>query len=171
MNKGEGRERSDGSRGRRGGEKKKSEGEKAKSGEKKRVRRMRERGHDNDRVSERGSVNERPTERDESMWNTKGDRRCHLSRCTVRLYLSLSPSISFSTFHLFFHLSLYAALYFLSPFLKPSPTTHWSPPPRLSSSSRLCEGRVCPCQNQLSLRSRRFLCFAGVCADGLQEKD
>lgn len=61
--------------------------------EKKRVRRMRECEHDNDRVSERGSVNERLTERDESMWNTKGETTA--TSLTARLYLSLSPLFVF----------------------------------------------------------------------------
>lgn len=54
---------------------------------------------DNDRVSERGSVNERPTERDESMWNTKADRHYHLS-----LSPSLPPTFFFS------HISLHCSL-------------------------------------------------------------
>lgn len=84
--------------------------------EKKRVKRKRVCEHDNDRVSERGSVNERPTERDESMWNTKGDRHRHLSHCTsgsltlplsIFSFLFLSPSLTclfipLSTFFSFF---------------------------------------------------------------------
>lgn len=100
--------------------------------EKKRVKRMRGCEHDNDRVSERGSLNERPTERDESMWNTKGDRHRHLSHCTsVSLTLPLSVFfflyfppfltclfILLSTFFFFFlfkkHLSLLIFFFFLS---------------------------------------------------------
>lgn len=62
--------------------------------EKKRVRRMRECEHDNDRVSERGSVNERLTERDESMWNTKGETLPPLS-----LRACISHSLRFSYFY------------------------------------------------------------------------
>lgn len=75
--------------------------------EKKRVRRMRECEHDNDRVSERGSVNERPTERDESTWNTKGETLPPLS-----LRACISHSLRFSYFytalsHLFIFLNLH----------------------------------------------------------------
>lgn len=65
---------------------------KRRGAEKKRGKRMRKCQHDNDRVSERGSVNERLTERDEFMWNTKGDRHCHLFHCmsaSLTLFLSL----------------------------------------------------------------------------------
>lgn len=62
--------------------------------EKKRVRRMRECEHDNDRVSERGSVNERLTERDESTWNTKGETLPPLS-----LRACISHSLCFSYFY------------------------------------------------------------------------
>ena len=82
---------------------------------------MRECEHDNDRVSGRGSVNERPTERDESMWNTKGDRHCHLSHCTsVSLTLAIFP---------FLYLLAYlfsTCLFTLSfTFLKPSSLSHF----------------------------------------------
>lgn len=69
-----------------GGRDKKSRGKKARSWE--------EKNDENEKVrgwqwrSERASVKERPTEWDESMWNTKGDRHCHLSDT---LFLSLQP--------------------------------------------------------------------------------
>lgn len=101
----------------RGGTETNRAGVKRRGAEEKRVKRMREREHDNDRVSERGSVNERQTERDESMWNIKGDRHCHLSHCTsVSLTLPLS---------IFFHLSFYTARNFLLLFFKPSPSAHF----------------------------------------------
>lgn len=94
--------------------------------EKKRVRRMRECEHDNDRVSERGSVNERLTERDESMWNTKGETTA--TSLTARLYLSLS---AFRIFILLFHIYLF----FKSPSPHLLPVLRHLPSPASTCSS------------------------------------
>lgn len=95
--------------------------------EKKRVRRMRACEHDNDRVSERASVNERPTERDESMWNTKGETLPPLS---LRACISHSPLFVFLycsfTFIYFLNLHLLISSLFCATSLPQLPRTYSS---------------------------------------------
>lgn len=137
-------------------------GVKRRGAEKKRVRRMRECEHDNDRVSERASVNERPTERDESMWNTKGETLPPLSLCAC-----VSHSLRFSYFytspsHLFIFFKSPSPPCFVPP---PFPNSHVLvlPSPiysasRFGSLSYHLFLRAHPTLKHLNLRSHRF-CF------------